>query len=161
MGEWIEAGQKAPAFTLTADDGSKVRLSDLKGSPVVLYFYPRDDTPGCTREACSFRDQKAELKKLGAQVLGVSTDSVESHGKFRDKYELNFPLLADPDHKVAEKFGAWREKNMYGKKSMGIQRSTFLVDADGKVAKVWKAVKVDGHDEQVVAALRELGERAK
>jgi peroxiredoxin Q/BCP len=156
MGEWIEAGQKAPAFTLTADDGSKVRLSDLKGSPVVLYFYPRDDTPGCTREACSFRDQKAVLKKLGAQVLGVSTDSVESHGKFRDKYELNFPLLADPDHKVAEKFGAWREKNMYGKKSMGIQRSTFLVDADGKVAKVWKAVKVDGHDEQVVAALREL-----
>ena len=161
MGEWIEAGQKAPAFTLTADDGSKVRLSDLKGSPVVLYFYPRDDTPGCTREACSFRDQKAVLKKLGAQVLGVSIDSVQSHGKFRDKYELNFPLLADPDHKVAEKFGAWREKNMYGKKSMGIQRSTFLIDAGGKVAKVWKAVKVDGHVDQVVAALRELGERAK
>lgn len=156
MGDWIEAGQKAPSFTLTADDGSKVRLADLKGSPVVLYFYPRDDTPGCTREACSFRDQKAVLKKLGARVLGVSTDSVESHGKFRDKYELNFPLLADPDHQVAEKFGAWREKNMYGKKSMGIQRSTFLIDADGKVAKVWKAVKVDEHDEQVVAALREL-----
>ena len=123
---------------------------------MVLYFYPRDDTPGCTREACAFRDQQAELKKLGAKVLGVSTDSVESHGKFRDKYELNFPLLADPDHKVAEKYGAWREKNMYGKKSMGIQRSTFLIDADGKVAKVWKAVKVDGHDEQVMAALREL-----
>lgn len=156
MGDWIEAGQKAPAFTLTADDGSKVRLADLKGSPVVLYFYPRDDTPGCTREACSFRDQRAALKKLGARVLGISTDSVESHGKFRDKYELNFPLLADVDHKVAEKYGAWREKNMYGKKSMGIQRSTFLIDADGKVAKVWKAVKVDGHDEQVVAALREL-----
>ena len=156
MGDWIEVGSKAPAFTLTADDGSKVRLSDLKGQPVVLYFYPRDDTPGCTREACSFRDQKAALKKLGAKVLGISTDSVESHGKFRGKYELNFPLLADPDHLVAEKFGAWREKNMYGKKSMGIQRSTFLIDADGKVAKVWKAVKVDGHDAQVIAAVGEL-----
>jgi peroxiredoxin Q/BCP len=159
MGDWIEAGEKAPAFTLTADDGSKVRLSDLKGGPVVVYFYPRDDTPGCTREACAFRDQKAGLKKLGATVLGISTDSTASHEKFRDKYELNFPLLSDPEHAVAEKYGAWREKNMYGKKSMGIQRSTFLIDADGKVAKVWKAVKVDGHDEQVVAALKELGER--
>jgi thioredoxin-dependent peroxiredoxin len=156
MGDWIEAGERAPAFTLTADDGSKVRLADLKGRPVVVYFYPRDDTPGCTREACSFRDQKAALKKLGAQVLGISTDSIESHGKFRDKFDLNFPLLADEDHKVAEKFGAWREKNMYGKKSMGIQRSTFLIDADGKVAKVWKAVKVDGHDAQVLATLGEL-----
>lgn len=156
MSEWIEAGQKAPAFTLTADDGTKVRLSELKGHPVVVYFYPRDDTPGCTREACAFRDQSAALKKLGAKVLGISTDSIESHAKFRDKFQLNFPLLADPDHAVAEKYGAWREKNMYGKKSMGIQRSTFLIDADGKVAKVWKAVKVDGHDEQVLAALKEL-----
>ncbi len=156
MGDWIEAGERAPAFTLTADDGAKVRLADFKGQPVVVYFYPRDDTPGCTREACSFRDKKPTLKKLGAQVLGISTDSVDSHGKFRGKYDLNFPLLSDPEHKVAEKFGAWREKNMYGKKSMGIQRSTFLIDADGKVAKVWKAVKVDGHDAQVVAALGEL-----
>lgn len=156
MGDWIEAGQKAPAFTLTADGGEKVRLSELKGQPVVVYFYPRDDTPGCTREACAFRDQSAALKKLGAKVLGISTDSIESHGKFRDKYQLNFPLLADPDHAVAEKYGAWREKSMYGKKSMGIQRSTFLIDADGKVAKVWKAVKVDGHVEQVIAALKEL-----
>lgn len=156
MGDWIEAGEKAPAFTLTADDGKKVRLSDLKGGPVVVYFYPRDDTPGCTREACAFRDQKAGLKKLGATVLGISTDSTASHEKFRDKYKLNFPLLSDPEHAVAEKYGAWREKNMYGKKSMGIQRSTFLIDADGKVAKVWKAVKVDGHDEQVVAALKAL-----
>lgn len=158
MGDWIEVGQRAPAFTLTADDGQKVRLADLKGQPVVVYFYPRDDTPGCTREACAFRDQKAALKKLGAAVLGISADSIESHGKFRDKYRLNFPLLADTDHKVAEKYGAWREKNMYGKKSMGIQRSTFLIDADGKVAKVWKAVKVDGHDEQVLEALRGLAE---
>ncbi|MEX2091907.1 MAG: thioredoxin-dependent thiol peroxidase [Pirellulales bacterium] len=156
MGDWIEAGERAPAFTLTADDGTKVRLSDLKGQPVVLYFYPRDDTPGCTREACAFRDQQSQLKKLGARVLGISTDSIESHGKFRDKYDLNFPLLSDPDHAVAEKYGAWREKNLYGKKSLGIQRSTFLIDADGKVAKVWKAVKVDGHDAQVIAALAEL-----
>ena len=153
---WIEAGKKAPAFTLTADDGAKVRLSELKGSPVVLYFYPKDDTPGCTRQACAFRDQQKQLKKQGVVVLGVSPDTVESHVKFREKYDLNFPLLADADHKVAEKYGAWREKNMYGKKSMGIQRSTFLIDADGKVAKLWKRVKVDGHDEQVIKALAEL-----
>lgn len=153
---WIEEGSKAPAFTLTADDGTKVRLSDQKGSPVVLYFYPKDDTPGCTKQACAFRDQSAELKKLGAKVYGVSPDTVESHVKFRDKYELNFPLLADPDHKIAEKYGAWREKNMYGKKSMGIQRSTFVIDAAGKVAKLWKRVKVDGHDDQVLGVLKEL-----
>jgi peroxiredoxin Q/BCP len=156
MNDWIEPGKKAPAFTLDADDGAKVRLSDQVGSPVVLYFYPKDDTPGCTREACAFRDQKAKLKKLGAKVFGVSPDSVELHAKFRDKYKLNFPLLADVDHKVAEKYGAWREKNMYGKKSMGIQRSTYLIDAAGKVAHLWKRVKVDGHDQQVLDALAEL-----
>jgi peroxiredoxin Q/BCP len=156
MGDWIEAGQKAPAFTLTADDGSKVRLADQAGSPVVLYFYPKDDTPGCTKEACAFRDLAADMKKLGAKVFGVSPDDVESHVAFRDKYKLNFPLLADLDHKLADKFGAWREKNMYGKKSMGVQRSTFLIDAEGKVAKVWKRVQVDGHDQQVLAALKEL-----
>ena len=156
MNDWIEPGKKAPAVTLYADDGTKVRLADLKGSPVVLYFYPRDDTPGCTREACAFRDQKAKFKKLGAKVFGVSADSIESHAKFRDKYRLSFPLLADVDHKVAEKYGAWREKNMYGKKSMGIQRSTFLIDGAGKVAKLWKRVKVDGHDQQVLDALKEL-----
>ncbi len=156
MADWIEAGKSAPAFTLTRDDGAKVRLADLKGKPVVLYFYPRDDTPGCTKEACSFRDRSAEIKKAGAEVLGVSPDTIESHARFRDKYDLNFPLLADPDHKVAEKFGAWREKNMYGKKSMGIQRSTFLIDAQGKVARVWKRVQVNGHDQQVLDALNEL-----
>lgn len=153
---WIEEGKKAPAFTLTADDGEKVKLSDLKGSPVVLYFYPKDDTPGCTKEACAFRDADKDLKKLGAVVLGVSPDDVESHVKFRDKFSLNFPLLADPGHKIAEKYGAWREKNMYGKKSMGIQRCTYLIDADGKVAKLWKRVKVDGHDEKVIEALQSL-----
>lgn len=153
---WIEAGAKAPAFTLTADDGQKVRLADQKGSPVVLYFYPKDDTPGCTKQACAFRDAEKKLQKLGAKVFGVSPDDVASHEKFRDKFTLNFPLLADPDHKIAEKYGAWREKNMYGKKSMGIQRSTFLIDAEGKVAKVWKRVKVDGHDGHVLAALADL-----
>ena len=156
MADWIEVGKKAPAFTLTADDGKKMKLSDLKGSPVVLYFYPKDDTPGCTKEACAFRDRQADMEQLGAKVLGVSPDTVESHVKFRDKFDLNFPLLADPDHAVAEKYGAWREKNMYGKKSMGVQRSTYLIDADGKVAKVWQRVQVDGHDDAVIEALKTL-----
>ena len=156
MAEWLEAGERAPDFTLAADDGSKVKLSSLKGKPVVLYFYPKDDTPGCTREACAFRDLKKELAKLGATVLGVSPDDTASHEKFRDKFALNFPLLADPDHKVADKYGAWREKNMYGKISLGIQRSTYLIDADQKIAKVWKKVNVDGHDAAVLAALKEL-----
>lgn len=156
MGDWLEPGKKAPAFTLTDDAGDKIRLSDLQGSPVVLYFYPKDDTPGCTREACAFRDRQAKLKKFDAVVLGVSPDDDASHARFRDKYKLNFPLLADKDHKVAEKYGAWREKNMYGKKSMGIQRSTYLIDARGKIAKLWKRVKVDGHDQQVLDALAEL-----
>lgn len=156
MADWIEPGKRAPAFTLTADDGKKVRLADLKGKPVVLYFYPRDDTPGCTREACAFRDQQARLRELGAVVLGVSPDSVESHVKFRNKYQLNFPLLADTEHQVSEKYGAWREKNMYGKRTMGIQRSTYLIDTDGKVAALWKRVSVDGHDEQVLKALQAL-----
>jgi len=156
MADWIEVGKKAPAFTLTADDGKNVKLADLKGSPVVLYFYPKDNTPGCTKEACAFRDRQAEMEQLGAKVLGVSPDSVESHVKFRDKFELNFPLLADPDHAVAEKYGAWREKNMYGKKTMGIQRSTYLIDAEGKVAKVWPRVQVDGHDDAVIEALKTL-----
>jgi peroxiredoxin Q/BCP len=156
VADWIEEGKKAPAFTLTNDAGEKVKLADLQGSPVVLYFYPKDDTPGCTKEACAFRDQKAALKKLGAIVLGVSPDDRASHARFRDKYDLNFPLLADPDHKIAEKYGAWREKNMYGKKSMGVQRSTFLIDPQGTVAKVWKRVQVAGHDEQVIEALKAL-----
>lgn len=157
MPDWITEGQKAPSFTLTADDGAKVKLSDLKGHPVVLYFYPKDDTPGCTKEACAFRDRKTEMEAAAAIVLGVSPDDADSHAAFRDKYRLNFRLLADPDHAVAEKYGAWREKNMYGKKSMGVQRSTFLIDAEGKVAKVWKRVQVEGHDEQVLEALRSLG----
>ncbi|HEX3527183.1 MAG TPA: thioredoxin-dependent thiol peroxidase [Thermoanaerobaculia bacterium] len=153
---WIEEGATAPDFTLKADDGKEIRLSTLRGKPVVLYFYPQDDTPGCIKEACAFRDRSAEVKAKGAVILGVSPDDVASHGKFRDKYALNFPLLADTGHKVAETYGAWREKNMYGKKSMGVQRSTFLIDAAGTVRKVWKRVSVDGHDEQVLAALTTL-----
>ena len=156
MADWAEVGDKAPDFTLPAADGTKVKLSSLRGRPVVLYFYPRDMTPGCTREACAFRDSKARLDKLDAVVLGVSTDDAASHVKFRDKHQLNFPLLADVAHAVAEKYGAWREKNLYGKKSMGVQRSTFLIDRDGRVARVWKKVNVDGHDAEVLAALREL-----
>ena len=156
MADWIEEGNKAPDFTLPTHDGTKLKLSSLRGSPVVLYFYPKDDTPGCTREACGFRDAKAKLAKHGAVVLGVSPDSPESHEKFRAKYKLPFALLADEGHKVAEKYGAWREKNMYGKKSMGIARSTFVIDAAGTVAKVFKAVKVDGHDEQVLEVLKTL-----
>ncbi|MFO0885432.1 MAG: thioredoxin-dependent thiol peroxidase [Pirellulales bacterium] len=155
MSEWLEEGAKAPAFTLAADDGSKVKLADLKGSVVVIYFYPADDTPGCTKEACAFRDRFAEIKRLGVKIFGVSPDDVASHVKFRDKFKLNFPLLADTDHKVAEKFGAWREKNMYGKKRMGIARSTFILDEAGTIIKAWKAVKVDGHDEQVINVVKE------
>jgi thioredoxin-dependent peroxiredoxin len=159
MSDWIEAGQPAPDFTLPADDGRKVRLTEQRGSPVVLYFYPRDDTPGCTKEACAFRDRQPELQRLGARVFGVSTDDVASHVKFREKYQLNFPLLADHDHQVAERYGAWREKNLYGKKSWGVARSTFLIDAEGVVNQVWKRVSVDGHDEQVLAALTALTQR--
>lgn len=154
--DWLEPGSKAPAFSLKNDQGKTVKLSEFKGKPVVLYFYPKDDTPGCTKEACAFRDASDQLKKLGAVVLGVSPDGVDSHAKFRDKFELNFPLLADDDHSVAEAYGAWREKNMYGKKSMGIQRSTYLIDTKGKIAKVWKRVQVDGHDAEVLEALQEL-----
>ena len=152
----LKEGDIAPEFTADTNNSGRVSLSDFKGRNVILYFYPRDDTPGCTKEACAFRDLQQDLRQLGAKVFGVSPDDVASHEKFRDKFHLNFPLLADPDHAVAEKYGAWREKNMYGNKSMGVERSTYLIGADGKVAKVWKRVQVDGHDQQVLRALREL-----
>ena len=153
---WVKEGAQAPDFTLATHDGTKLKLSSLKGTPVVLYFYPKDDTPGCTKEACGFRDAKVKLAKHKAVVLGVSPDSPKSHEQFRKKYKLPFTLLADEGHKVAEQYGAWREKNMYGKKSMGIARSTFIIDAAGKVAKVFKAVNVDAHDEQVLEVLAAL-----
>ena len=156
MSDWVEEGETAPDFTLSADDGRQVELSSLRGQPVVLYFYPQDDTPGCTKEACAFRDRRQDLAAQGAAVLRVSPDDVASHGRFRDKYSLNFPLLADVGHQVAERYGAWREKNLYGKKFMGVQRSTFLIDRDGKVRKVWKRVSVDGHDADVLSSLSAL-----
>ncbi len=156
MSEWVKVGDTAPEFSLQATDGSTVQLSELKGQPVVLYFYPKDDTPGCTIEACAFRDRKAELTDLGAVVLGVSPDDIESHGVFTQKFDLNFPLLADTDHKVAEAYGAWRERTRDGKTFMGIQRSTFVVNAAGQLANVWETVTVDGHDGEVVEALQQL-----
>jgi thioredoxin-dependent peroxiredoxin len=160
MTDWLKTGQNAPDFTLEADDGKQVKLSSQRGSPVALYFYPKDDTPGCTKEACSFRDRKGELAELGAVVLGISPDTAESHKKFRKKFSLNFPLLADPDLHVCEMYGAWGEKNLYGKKSLGIRRSTYLIDAEGVIRKVWTNVKPEGHDEQVLAAIKEMQQEA-
>jgi thioredoxin-dependent peroxiredoxin len=156
MSEWLEEGSKIPSFTLPDDNGKKIKSSQFAGAPLVIYFYPKDDTPGCTKQACAFRDASDTLKELGATVIGISTDSSASHAKFRDKFLLNFPLLADVEHAVSEKFGAYREKNMYGKKSMGIQRSTFLFDSTQALVKVWKRVQVDGHDAQVIETLRAL-----
>jgi thioredoxin-dependent peroxiredoxin len=149
----LKEGQKAPSFKLESSDGKTVTLADYAGKNVILYFYPRDNTPGCTREAEAFRDAAAALKKKNAVVLGVSKDSIASHCKFRDKYKLNFPLLSDPDGDVLEKYGAWGEKVLYGKKSMGIIRSTVVIGPDGKIKKHFPKVKVDGHADEVLAAL--------
>jgi peroxiredoxin Q/BCP len=143
----IETGDEAPDFTLSSDRGDSVTLSALRGKKVVLYFYPKDDTPGCTVQACDFRDSTPAFEKLDAVVLGVSADSVGSHAKFRDKFGLNFPLLADEDHSVCEAYGVWKEKSMYGRKFMGIERSTFLIGEDGKVLEVWRKVTPKGHAE--------------
>jgi peroxiredoxin Q/BCP len=150
----VEEGRKAPDFTGATDGGGKLKLSDLRGKPVVLYFYPKDDTPGCTTEACGFRDSAAAFKKLAAQVIGVSKDSVARHDKFKAKYKLNFPLVSDEDGKICEKYGTWIEKSLYGRKYMGIDRATFLIDKDGVVRKVWRKVKVNGHVAGVAEALK-------
>jgi peroxiredoxin Q/BCP len=149
----VEKGQKAPDFTLTADTGESVTLSQLRGSPVVLYFYPKDDTPGCTAQACGLRDIWAELQGKGAVVLGVSPDSPKRHVKFKEKYGLPFALLSDERHEVAETYGTWVEKSMYGKTYMGMERSTFVIDAEGNVAEVMRKVKPDEHADDVLAAL--------
>jgi len=152
----VEEGQKAPDFVLPSSAGGEVSLKSLRGKRVVLYFYPKDDTPGCTREACAFRDAQARIKKTGAVVLGVSPDSVASHEKFGAKFKLNFPLLADTDKSVAKKYGAFGEKVMYGRKVLGMIRSTFVIDEKGIVRKVFPRVRVDGHDEKVLEALAAL-----
>src|SRR5262252_8254860 len=149
----LKIGQKAPDFTVIDDKGQKVKLSDFKGRKVVLYFYPKDDTPGCTKEACAFRDGIAEIKKKGAVVLGVSADSVESHKKFKSKFDLNFPLLADTDKKIIEDYDVWKEKSMYGKKYMGIERTTYIIGADGKISHIFPKVKVSEHYDEVLEAL--------
>ena len=149
----VGEGKPAPLFTLLNDSGEEVSLESLRGRPVVLYFYPRDDTPGCTRQACGIRDAWGEFEERGAVVLGVSPDSARKHTKFRDKYGLPFTLLADEDHAVAEAYGVWVEKSMLGKKYLGIERSTFVIDADGTVAKVMRRVKPDTHAEDVLAVL--------
>jgi len=149
----LKPGDKAPAFSLTSDAGETVSLSSLAGRKVVLYFYPKDDTSGCTAEACEFRDLWAEVKRAGAVVLGVSPDGVESHGKFKRKYRLPFGLLADPDHATAERYGVWGEKAMYGRKYFGILRTTFVIDEKGRILHVFERVKPKGHARQVLEVL--------
>ena len=149
----IEEGKAAPDFELQSDSGETVKLSDLRGKPIVLYFYPKDDTPGCTTEACEFRDAYDVFRERGAEVFGVSPDDVSSHEKFKTKYELPFTLLADPDHAVAEKYGVWGERKFAGKSYMGINRSTFVIDPDGKVARAMIGIKPAGHAEEVLNAL--------
>ncbi len=149
-------GKAAPAFTLDTDTGERLALRDLKGRPVVLYFYPKDDTSGCTTEACEFRDAFPRFRKSKAVILGISPDSVKSHQKFKARYELPFTLLADPDHTVCEKYCVWKEKSMYGRKYMGVERTTFVIDGAGKIAEIFVKVKPAGHAADVEAALAEL-----
>jgi peroxiredoxin Q/BCP len=152
----VAEGQEAPDFTLSDQDGNQVTLSDLRGQPVVLYFYPKADTPGCTTQACGIRDHRADYERSGAKVLGVSPDTVAAQRKFADKYGLDFSLLADENHEVAELYGVWGEKKMYGKTYLGVQRATFVIDPEGKVAKVFPEVSPKTHDEVVLEALGEL-----
>jgi peroxiredoxin Q/BCP len=151
----VEKGSKAPDFTLPADDGSQVSLKDFRGKKVLIYFYPKDDTPGCTTQACDLRDRMPDLKAEDAVVLGISPDSVKSHQKFKQKYGLNFPLLADESHEVAEKYGAWGEKNLYGIKTTGIIRSSFLIDEQGRIAEEWRKVKAKEHADWLMEKLKD------
>jgi len=152
----VNVGDKAPSFKLKNQDAKLISLADLKGKPIVLYFYPKDDTPGCTKEACNFRDEFPKFGKMKAEIIGVSIDSVESHKKFANKYKLPFNLLSDEKKEVVEKYGVWKEKNMYGKKYMGIERTTFVIDGNGKIAKIFPKVKVEEHNKEVMEALKEL-----
>ena len=149
----IEEGQEAPSFELTSDTGERVSLSQFRGKPVVLYFYPKDDTPGCTAQACGIRDSYEDFTEQGAVVLGVSPDDESSHVKFKQKYGLPFTLLADPDHEVADQYGVWGERKYMGKTYWGVERSTFLIDEEGRIAKIMRRVKPDTHADQVLAAL--------
>ena len=152
----LDAGDKAPDLPLSTDGNGEFSLSRLKGKPVVLYFYPKDDTSGCTKEAMGFRDALGAFEKAGVAVVGVSKDSVAKHDKFKSKYDLNFPLVSDEDGALCEAYGVWVEKSMYGRKYMGIERSTFLIDAEGKIAKTWRKVKIPGHVDEVLSAVQAL-----
>jgi peroxiredoxin Q/BCP len=152
----LRPGDPAPSFSAIITNGTEIHSKDLLGKPVVIYFYPRDDTPGCTKEACGFRDQYAELQKTGAVVLGVSADTVKSHAKFTDKFQLPFPLISDPDAVITKAFGAWGEKVFMGRKFQGIHRVTFLIGADGRIARVWDLVKPESHAAEVLEALKAL-----
>ena len=152
----VEEGKKAPDFSASTDGGKKLKLGDLRGKAVILYFYPKDDTPGCTKEACGFRDSLPNFSKVKATVIGVSKDSVARHDKFKAKYDLNFPLVSDEDGKICEKYGTWIEKSLYGRKYMGIDRATFLIDGAGTVRKIWRKVNVPGHVEEVLDAAKAL-----
>ncbi len=149
----LTIGDTAPEFAAATDGGGSIRLSDLRGTKVILYFYPKDRTPGCTIEACAFRDAGEEFKARNAVILGVSADSVRSHDRFKSKHRLSFPLISDPDHSIAEAYGAWREKKMFGRTYMGIVRSTFVIDEEGRIKAAFDKVKVRGHIRQVLAAL--------
>lgn len=151
----LEVGKKAPDFSLLNQDEKKISLKDYVGQKVVLYFYPKDDTSGCTKEACSFSDDLPKFSKIDAVILGVSPDSVKSHKKFSEKYKLKFDLLADDEKNVVEKYGVWKEKSMYGRKYLGVERTTFIIDEKGKIKKIFNKVKVDGHNKEVLEALKE------
>ncbi|WP_339855378.1 thioredoxin-dependent thiol peroxidase [uncultured Nisaea sp.] len=152
----VDVGEKAPEFSMATDGGGTVSLTGLKGRKVVLYFYPKDDTPGCTKEACAFRDAMPDFSGIDAEIIGVSKDPVAKHDKFKAKYDLPFTLASDEESDVCEKFGVWVEKNMYGRKYMGIERATFLIDGEGVVRNVWRKVKVPGHAEAVLEAVKAL-----
>ena len=149
----LKVGEMAPQFSLPTGDGKTLTLKDLKGKKVVLYFYPKDDTSGCTKEACSFQENLSAVKKKGAVVLGVSADSAASHAKFARKYNLGFPLLSDEKREVLKAYGVWKEKSLYGRKYMGIERTTFIINENGRIARIFSKVKVDGHTNEVLAAL--------
>lgn len=151
----LEVGKKAPDFSLLNQDEKKISLKNYLGQKVVLYFYPKDDTSGCTKEACSFSDDLPKFNKIDAVILGVSPDSVKSHKKFSEKYKLKFDLLADEEKLVLEKYGVWKEKSMYGRKYMGVERTTFIIDEKGKIKKIFNKVKVDGHNKEVLEALKD------
>ncbi|MBK7230531.1 MAG: thioredoxin-dependent thiol peroxidase [Ignavibacteriales bacterium] len=150
----LEVGKKAPDFSLLNQDGNKISLKDFLGKKVVLYFYPKDDTSGCTKEACSFSADLPKFSKVDAIILGVSPDSVKSHKKFSEKYKLKFDLLADEEKKIVEKYGVWKEKSMYGRKYMGVERTTFIIDENGKIKKIFNKVKVEGHNKEVMESLK-------